>query len=502
MSRSKRPILVKLLTVAALAACTAGLGCGLDGELIGAATDRGHVALPQPNDTVLHGRATPVAGGAIGYYTASGSALESVSSAVASDGFFQQRFAGVESHHALLLWGALGDRVVLGVLPELPRQPTVFHAVRQLAAWDGHASLADLNAATTAMALVTMSAARQQSIELGGLDGRTIGGTLDDVVAGLQSPGSKIAAFAQMVARLDAAAATSAAKRPIYKADALLARRGFLDPAWLATQKVDYTGDGAVDTTVDAFDAALEDAAAEIGLGVCFAEERMKVVFHLDLRAGVRNRNCTIVDAYKWASNQPGKTAFFTGGVHEDTPVCGADRSDHCITNAQIDAVNGVLGNWVPNIVAMADDGSGDDLVAGDGIWTFSVELPYIATSTSPDGAGLRIGYKYTLGNPGQDWTDSEEWPGNQRLLEIEDLNGDGLATRYDIFGDESANKDKVNTFKLAKGGCGTVDWEAVRPADCAGDSRENRVDTDGDCVEDAWEDPRPASPATIPCPD
>jgi MazG family protein len=55
----------------------------------------------------------------------------------------------------------------------------------------------------------------------------------------------------------------------------------------------------------------------------------------------------------------------------------------------------------------------------------------------------VRLAYKYTFGLEGQGWTDSEEWPGNQRLLELEDLTGDHRVTRWDLFGDEAAKSDE-----------------------------------------------------------
>ena len=130
------------------------------------------------------------------------------------------------------------------------------------------------------------------------------------------------------------------------------------------------------------------------------------------------------------------------------------------------------------------------------------MSLPYIDVAASPDGAGLRIGYKYTFGLPGQGWTDSQEWPGNQRLLELADLNDDHLIIRHDIFGDEAANKDKVNALAPAKGGCGVILWEADSDPGCAGDSRENLVDSDGDCVPDTWPDASTAVALTVACPE
>ena len=60
-------------------------------------------------------------------------------------------------------------------------------------------------------------------------------------------------------------------------------------------------------------------------------------------------------------------------------------------------------------------------------------------------------------------WTDTEEWPGNQRILEVDDLDGDQLVIRYDYFGDEATNKDKKNSLSFANGGCGTNQWPEKR---------------------------------------
>jgi alpha-amylase/alpha-mannosidase (GH57 family) len=65
------------------------------------------------------------------------------------------------------------------------------------------------------------------------------------------------------------------------------------------------------------------------------------------------------------------------------------------------------LGAWRPNVVAMRDDGQDGDDKAGDGIWSFRVEVP----------AGTTIHYKYTnSGSPGQ-WTPGEEFPIRNRTI-------------------------------------------------------------------------------------
>jgi hypothetical protein len=88
--------------------------------------------------------------------------------------------------------------------------------------------------------------------------------------------------------------------------------------------------------------------------------------------------------------------------------------------------------------------------------------------------------------------TGTEEWPGNQRLLELADQNGDGLVVRVDRFGDQATNKDRGNLRAESNGGCGTVVWEAEQAqvpafAACVMDTRANRIDSNGDCVPDTW---------------
>ncbi|MFO0725673.1 MAG: choice-of-anchor X domain-containing protein [Myxococcota bacterium] len=105
---------------------------------------------------------------------------------------------------------------------------------------------------------------------------------------------------------------------------------------------------------------------------------------------------------------------------------------------------------------AMRDDGQGPDEVAGDGVYSVVVTLP----------RGARILYKYTDGAAGEGFTGSEEWPGNARILEVEDvLSGrpdgapDCLLVRRDTFGDEAANKNFVNINSKAKPSGGTVSF-------------------------------------------
>lgn len=65
------------------------------------------------------------------------------------------------------------------------------------------------------------------------------------------------------------------------------------------------------------------------------------------------------------------------------------------------------LGSWLPNKVALHDDGRDGDERAGDGVWSLRVELP----------VGKEISYKFTnSGTPGQ-WSPGEEFAVRNRSL-------------------------------------------------------------------------------------
>ena len=148
--------------------------------------------------------------------------------------------------------------------------------------------------------------------------------------------------------------------------------------------------------------------------------------------------------------------------------------------------VNALLGAGVPNQLAMHDDGQGGDETAGDNIWTIHFDVP----------RGTRIGFKFTWGFRGALWSGSEEWPGNSRLIEAADVNGDDIIYRRDVFGDEATNKDKSN---LSFYGHGSIDWTT----DLRGygiEAREQMVDTNNDCIPDKWVTPASVGALTIAC--
>lgn len=116
------------------------------------------------------------------------------------------------------------------------------------------------------------------------------------------------------------------------------------------------------------------------------------------------------------------------------------------------DSAGALRPRLTPNDPAteMFDDGSHGDEQAADGVFTTTLALP----------RGMRVLYKYTNGSPNEGFTGTEEWPGNARILVVEDVltsatsgQPDCLVVRRDSFGDESSNKNFVNLNARLGGG-------------------------------------------------
>jgi hypothetical protein len=219
---------------------------------------------------------------------------------------------------------------------------------------------------------------------------------------------------------------------------------------------LDYTGSSIQEVDSVKFDAQLAQAAkAAPSPAGCPDPTMIRVIFTVDFNAGTLNGNCGNIDRFKWAQDKPGKQMFFVGWVHLDSQV-------------QDPAVNNMLGASTPNTIKMYDDGTNGDEKAGDNIWTVTFDLP------RTPGKILRIGYKYTWGTSGAVWTGSEEWPGNSRILEVVDDNGDNIVWRRDVFGDEATNKDRSN---LNLNGNGSITWSTDLHACGTPESHENKYD-------------------------
>lgn len=116
------------------------------------------------------------------------------------------------------------------------------------------------------------------------------------------------------------------------------------------------------------------------------------------------------------------------------------------------DSAGALRPRLTPNDPAteMFDDGTHGDEQAADGVFTTTLALP----------RGMRVLYKYTNGSPNEGFTGTEEWPGNARILVVEDVltnaasgTPDCLVVRRDSFGDESSNKNFVNLNARLGGG-------------------------------------------------
>jgi hypothetical protein len=258
-------------------------------------------------------------------------------------------------------------------------------------------------------------------------------------------------------------------REPSYGPDWVVTSSGTTNGSALAPQLFqlggfDYDGVAGNETDSTKFDQKLADVARSYQPDGCADDSRIRLVFSVDFNQGALNGNCGVGDRFKWAKDAPGKQMYFVGWLHAASAV--QDR-----------ALNTLLGAGVPNQLAMFDDGTNGDDVGRDNIWTISFDVPYTGTVTP-----LRIGYKYTWGTRGQVWTGSEEWPGNSRLLEVFDVNGDHYVHRRDIFGDEATNKDQVN---LNAKGTGTVTWDTVLFGAAVG-----CTDGSGRPLHEVWEKP------------
>ncbi len=298
----------------------------------------------------------------------------------------------------------------------------------------------------------------------------------DNLLEALEDPASDVAAFASMVSAVVAAGDETVegpAMFPLVSTGPHLLQSDFL-----ASVAVDFDADGSPDT-----DPALFDEAA-----IALAGQQQQAILtgvpldvYTDSEGGTHPYLVTVFTAHmedgtciqaenacsgQWINCDEGDSLYFTGGTHEDSPI-------------QDVAFDAMMGDWTPNTIPMYDDGTHGDIVPEDGIYTIVFLFP----------EGLRIGYKYTYGSYGQNWTSTEEWPGNQRILEIVDLNGDGIVWRDDYVTNETTNKDKNNCHSSFEGCNGTITWDTDLNGDGIPEAQEHPlsvsvVDEENDLVE------------------
>ncbi len=339
---------------------------------------------------------------------------------------------------------------------------------------------------STAQALIIDAMTSAQMRNLGDLSPALVGGVMQSIAAQLSQSGAP-GEFATMTRLMIEEGEKADESSQVFQIPVLDAnyktQTSAINSAWLGSKSFDYTGDGMVDTSSVStssssatFDRKLEEVAQVFDFQECEHPTKIKLVIEVDFNDGRQDGNCNVINRFKWVEDKPGKQMFWIGGIHEESPV----------QDLEADALLGNSGGWVPNQVPMYDDGTHGDQVARDNVWTITFDLPRTA----------RIGYKYTWGAKGDGWTGSEEWPGNQHILELIDENGDNIIYRRDHFGDEATNKDKVN---LNYSGMGTVEWDTDADGDGIPDARE-RHDLDNDCKPDTLITPPGVGPATIDC--
>ena len=279
--------------------------------------------------------------------------------------------------------------------------------------------------------------------------------------AGLSQPGSPSQVLQNMVARFAAPVASKGLFDPLSgSTDPDFFQQPVLDKSFavktspinynLQLNPFDYVGDGKPRTDAVDFNAALAKAAQQFSPTGCIDPDHVRVVFTVDFNLNdLKDGTCTALPQFKWATNKPNKQMFFVGWIHKDSDIQNSDLDPKVGPSAQAFTI--AMGTSTPNTIPMFDDGTNGDEKAGDNIWTVS----FVAPRSRP-GKVLRMGYKYTWGFRGAEWSGSEEWPGNSRILEVTDDNADNFVYRRDVWADEATNKDNSN---LNPYGTGSITW-------------------------------------------
>ena len=473
--------------------------CAVDGLLLGALTAEDHPRLPAPAPQTIAGVTQPSA--AVAIVGSDGHALDKLAAVADATGAFHVDVDGSASLNAAAVQAHVGRKQWLALIPTLPAQPTVLAPARTFTVADLSPGAQQVDLTSTTLAVLIAGKLRSQGMTLSAASPDALVKTLIALDKDLRAGKAELQAVAQHVACVLLAADGAASETTPELPFDISGAGPTLRAAFLAQNHVPVACEGVGHVTAQTFQTVLDNAAATFAFDACFSPDHIQVVFMTKLQPGAKDGNCSAIDPYLWAAQGDAKQVFITGGIHKDSKVCSKGATPPCLSDADVDAANLALGNWVPNKVPMYDDGTHGDAVAGDGVWTFALALPY--WPVTGNGAGVRIAYKFTYGSPGQGWTESEEFPGNQRLLELADVNGDHRIARFDFFADETGNKDKKNGLTPNHGGCGTLTWPSDVATGCAQtDVRERPVDLDGDCQVDGWPPVGGVAPLTIPCPD
>lgn len=456
----RKPILIGIVSLAALG------GCGLDGFF----GNVGHSAYPRPASKIS-GSVAWTGATSPQFSAVDGAGVEIVPfQSAAQDGRYEMRLPSA-TYSMIRAQGRAGGLLLRAIVPSVGEESAV---VEDLDARDMTEALiveAWLSANGKSFSQLTPAAYAGDGVSTGT---RTL------IRRDMDDPAEPAHALLAMVERLITRPDTASGQvdPDLFVVPVLDASYGVITspivPGVLARNPFDYDADGIADIDSLAFDAKLSEVAPLYSPVGCPDPANVRLVFSVDFNQGALSGTCGAINRFKWATDKPGKSMFFVGWVHEESPI-------------QDPVVNARLGAGVPNQLQMYDDGTHGDEVAGDGIWTTFFDVP----------RGVRVGYKYTWGTRGQGWTGSEEWPGNSRILEVVDVNGDQFVHRRDVFGDEATNKDRMN-LNPASGG--TVTWTTDLRG-CGAEAHEQRVTLHSACGCGEWLTPRSIGPLTLACP-
>ncbi len=106
-------------------------GCGLEAEFFGPVTDRGHVVVPEPQDTFVMGQAAGFSDGVVRFYT-NGAKGPDVDASVEDTGAFVHTLPGTFGAAGVVLWVESGSSVAMAVVPEvIPAQRSSVRDTRE-----------------------------------------------------------------------------------------------------------------------------------------------------------------------------------------------------------------------------------------------------------------------------------------------------------------------------------------------------------------------------------
>ncbi len=426
-------------------------GCVVDGLVARALEDDPPDMPPSLEDATLEVTLPRDWEGATAYlHSPAGNRLD-YRAVVGPDGVATFSLPGGQDFVDTVVYVAQGQKVLLGIMPPVYRAETVYDEPRRITSDQTMGFGGPMNELTTARVLLLMEAARGR----GGLQAMHPR-LLSETLLGLGSPDGRTDEIQKWEAdftRLFAMAEAQGDGPPLIDPEDLTLDRAFLAGVDLGERYLDD----------------LAAAAATVRFKSCFSPDTIRLVLVVEMKDGMKDGACRPIDRFAHAKDDaPGKSMFVTGAVHEKYEG---------LTQEEREEIDALLGNWAPNRVAMYDDGTHGDAVAGDSIWTLALDMPRLDPP-------LRIGYKYSWGLPGNGWTRTEEWPGNRRILELVDVDGDSMIVRYDKFADEASNKDKVNLNPAAHG---SLDWDEDLDGDGYPEAWEAPADLDGDCRPDGF---------------